>query len=220
LLFGGELAMSELFDQASKAVMDADQDLVKSVVEQALAEGIGASELLEQGFVPGIAEVGKKFENEEIFLPALFLASEAMKLAADLCNQAMKSDEIASKGVVVLGTVQGDIHDIGKSIVGSFLAASGFTIHDMGRDVSAEAFVEKAIEVNADVIATSALLTTTIKAQLHLEDVLKEQSLKGKIKTVVGGVPVNQAWADKIGADGYAEDAAGAARKIKELTGR
>ena len=119
-----------------------------------------------------------------------------------------------------MGTVQGDIHGIGKSIVGSFLAGSGFTIHDLGRDVSAEALVEKAVEVNADVIATSALLTTTMKAQKNLEDILTEESLKGKIKTMVGGVPVNQAWADNIGADGYAEDAAGAARKIKELIGR
>jgi trimethylamine corrinoid protein len=211
--------MNRFFEQASKAVKEANQDLVRSVVEEALAEGVDAAELLEKGFAPGIAEIGERFENEEIFLPALFLSSEAMKLAADLCNKAIKTDEISSKGVVVLGTVQGDIHDIGKSIVGSFLAASGFTVHDLGRDVSAEAFVEKAIEENADVIATSALLTTTIKAQLHLEEVLKEQSLKGKIQTVVGGVPVNQSWADKIGADGYAEDAAGAARKIKELIG-
>jgi methanogenic corrinoid protein MtbC1 len=147
------------------------------------------------------------------------MSSEAMKLAADLCNEAIKSEQVTSKGVVVLGTVQGDIHDIGKSIVGSFLAASGFTIHDMGRDVSSEAFVDKAVEVNADVIATSALLTTTMKSQLALEEILAEESLKGKIKTMVGGVPVNQSWADRIGADGYAEDAAGAARKIKELLG-
>ncbi|MBW2494580.1 MAG: corrinoid protein [Deltaproteobacteria bacterium] len=212
--------MKELFDEASNAVTDANQDLVRSVVERALAAGIDAAELLEKGFIPGIAEVGEKFENEEIFLPRLFMSSEAMKLAAELCNKAIKSDEITSKGVVVLGTVQGDIHDIGKSIVASFLAASGFTVHDLGRDVSPEAFVDKAVEVNADVIGTSALLTTTMKAQKNLEDILKEESLKGKIKTMVGGVPVNQAWADSIGADGYAEDAAGAARKIKELVGK
>jgi dimethylamine corrinoid protein len=100
------------------------------------------------------------------------------------------------------------------------LAASGFTVHDLGRDVPSEAFVDKAVEANADVIATSALLTTTMKAQANLEDILTEESLKGKIKTMVGGVPVNQAWADNIGADGYAEDAAGAARKMKELIGR
>jgi corrinoid protein of di/trimethylamine methyltransferase len=211
--------MSNLFSIASQAITNADQDQVKSVVEQALAEGIDAAELLERGFVPGIAEIGEQFENEEIFLPALIMSSEAMKLAADLCNKAVKGGKITSKGVVVLGTVKGDIHDIGKSIVGSFLAANGFTIHDMGRDVSAKAFIDKAIEVGADVIASSALLTTTMKAQAELEKILVEKSLKGKIKTIVGGVPVSQAWADKIGADGYAEDASGAAQKIKELIG-
>jgi trimethylamine corrinoid protein len=212
--------MSQLFDQASKAVVEADQDLVKSVVEQALAEGIDPAELLDQGFIPGIAEVGDRFENAEIFLPTLIMSSEAMKLGADLCNQAIKGDQITSKGVVVLGTVQGDVHDIGKSIVGCFLAASGFKVHDLGRDISPEAFIEKATEVNADVIGTSALLTTTMKVQARLEDSLTEASLKGKIKTMVGGVPVTQAWADEIGADGYAEDAPGAARKVKELMGR
>ncbi len=211
--------MNQLFHQASKSIIDADQDQVKSVVDQALAEGIDAAELLEHGFVPGIAEIGEKFENEEIFLPELVMSSDAMKQAADLCNKALKSDQISSKGVVVLGTVKGDIHDIGKSIVESFLSASGFTVHDLGRDVSSETFIDKANEVNADVIATSALLTTTMKAQADLEKVLTEKSLKGKIKTIVGGAPVSQAWADKIGADGYAEDAAGAARKIKELIG-
>jgi trimethylamine corrinoid protein len=211
--------MSELLEQASKAVKDADQDLVRSVVERALAEGMDASELLEHGFVPGIADVGERFANEEIFLPALFMSSEAMKLAADLCNEAIKTDQITSKGVVVLGTVQGDIHDIGKSIVASFLSASGFTVHDLGRDVPPNAFIDKALEVSADVIATSSLLTSTMKAQAVLEEYLVEASLKGKIKTIVGGVPVNQRWADKIGADGYAEHAAGAARKIKELIG-
>jgi corrinoid protein of di/trimethylamine methyltransferase len=211
--------MSELFKQARTAIIEADQDQVKVVVEKALAEGIAPADLLEQGFVPGIAEIGEKFENEEIFLPELVMSSDAMKLAADLCNKALAGGEIVSKGVVVLGTVKGDIHDIGKSIVESFLSASGFTVHDMGRDVSAQAFVDKAIEVNADVIATSALLTTTMKAQADLEKLLVEKSMKEKIKTIVGGAPVSQAWADKIGADGYAEDAGGAARLLTELIG-
>ena len=211
--------MSELFKQARTAIIEADQDQVKVVVEKALAESIAPADLLEQGFVPGIAEIGEKFENEEIFLPELVMSSDAMKLAADLCNKALAGGEIVSKGVVVLGTVKGDIHDIGKSIVESFLSASGFTVHDMGRDVSAQAFVDKAIEVNADVIATSALLTTTMKAQADLEKLLVEKSMKEKIKTIVGGAPVSQAWADKIGADGYAEDAGGAARLLTELIG-
>ena len=211
--------MSELFKQARTAIIEADQDQVKVVVEKALAESIAPADLLEQGFVPGIAEIGEKFENEEIFLPELVMSSDAMKLAADLCNKALAGGEIVSKGVVVLGTVKGDIHDIGKSIVESFLSASGFTVHDLGRDVSSQAFVDKAIDVNANVIATSALLTTTMKAQADLEKLLVEKSLKDKIKTIVGGAPVSQAWADKIGADGYAEDAGGAARLLTELIG-
>jgi trimethylamine corrinoid protein len=211
--------MSQIFNQARQAIIDADQEAVKLVVEKALVEDIDPAELLENGFVPGISEIGEKFENEEIFLPELVMSSDAMKLAADLCNKAISSENITTKGVVVLGTVKGDIHDIGKSIVESFLTASGFTVYDMGRDVSAQAFLDKANEVNADVIATSALLTTTMKAQADLEKLLSESSLKGRFKTIVGGAPVSQAWADKIGADGYAEDAGGAARLLSKLIG-
>jgi corrinoid protein of di/trimethylamine methyltransferase len=211
--------MHQLYEQARKAIVEADQDQVKVVVEQAFAENIEAGDLLEHGFVPGISEIGERFENEEIFLPELIMSADAMKLAADLCNKAVTGTPAASKGIVVLGTVMGDVHDIGKSIVESFLSASGFTVHDLGRDVSSEAFINKAIEVNADVIATSALLTTTIRAQADLETILTEKSLKGKIKTIVGGAPTSQVWADKIGADGYAEDAPGAVRLLTELLG-
>jgi len=202
--------MHQLYEQATKAIIEADEDRVKVVVEQALAENIETADLLEHGFVPGISEIG-------IFLPELIMSSDVMKLAADLCNKHVSAAQAASKGVIVLGTVMGDVHDIGKSIVESFLSASGFTVHDLGRDVSSEAFIEKAIEENADVIATSALLTTTIRAQADLERILAEKSLKGKIKTIVGGAPTNQVWADKIGADGYAEDAPGAVRLLNEL---
>jgi len=209
--------MHQLYEQATKAIIEADEDRVRVVVEQALAENIETADLLEHGFVPGISEIGEKFENEEIFLPELIMSSDVMKLAADLCNKHVSVAQAASKGVIVLGTVMGDVHDIGKSIVESFLSASGFTVHDLGRDVSSEAFIEKAIEENADVIATSALLTTTIRAQADLERILAEKSLKGKIKTIIGGAPTNQVWADKIGADGYAEDAPGAVRLLNEL---
>ncbi len=209
--------MHQLYEQARKAIVEADEDRVKAVVEQALAENIEAADLLKHGFVPGISEIGGRFENEEIFLPELIMSSDVMKLATDLCTKHVSAAQAASKGVIVLGTVMGDVHDIGKSIVESFLSASGFTVHDLGRDVSAEAFIKKAIEEDADVIATSALLTTTIQAQADLETMLAEKSLKGKIKTIVGGAPTNQVWADKIGADGYAEDAPSAVRLLNEL---
>ncbi|MCF8068146.1 MAG: corrinoid protein [Desulfobacterales bacterium] len=210
--------MQELIlGQAKEAIRNADQDKVKEIAEMAIAGGIDPAVLLEEGFVAGITEVGNLFEREEIFLPELVMAADAMKLAAEICNKSVASDQQTSKGIVVLGTVKGDIHDIGKSIVESFLSANGFTVHDMGRDVASQAFIDKAVELNADVIATSALLTTTMGYQQELEDLLKEQGLKDKIKTIIGGAPVNQNWADKIGADGYAEDAASAAQKIKEL---
>jgi trimethylamine corrinoid protein len=209
--------MSQLYDLAKKAIIEADQDQVRVIVEQAVSEKLDVSDLLEHGFVPGISEIGERFGCEDLFLPELVMSSDAMKLAADLCTQSLSGVEIASKGVIVLGTVSGDIHDIGKSIVESFLSASGFTVHDLGRDVSSEAFIDKAKEVDADVIATSALLTTTMQAQVDLERMLAENSLKGKIKTIVGGAPISQVWADKIGADGYAEDAVGATRLLEEL---
>lgn len=206
-----------IYEAAQNAIRAGDTEKAIEIAKKAIADGISASELLEDGFVPGITKVGLLFEDEEIFLPELILAADAMKAAADVCNQSIPKNETKVEGVVVLGTVKGDIHDIGKSIVESFLSASGFVVHDLGKDISNETFIEKAEEYKADVIATSALLTTTMNFQRKLEDSLKDAGLKGKIKTIVGGAPVNQNWADKIGADAYAEDAASAAQKIKEL---
>ncbi|MCF8068703.1 MAG: methyltransferase cognate corrinoid protein [Desulfobacterales bacterium] len=210
--------MQELiFSQAKEAIKTADQDKVKQIAEMALTNGMDPAVLLEQGFVAGITEIGELFEAEKIFLPELVMAADAMKIAADICNRSLGSEAAASKGKVILGTVKGDIHDIGKSIVASFLSASGFEVIDLGRDVVTQAFIDKAVELDADVIATSALLTTTMGYQEELENSLKEKGLKGKFKTIIGGAPVNQGWADKIGADAYAEDAASAAQTIKEM---
>jgi trimethylamine corrinoid protein len=203
--------------EAKQSVRQGDQEKAVAVAQKALDAGMDPATVLEQGFVPGIAEVGQLFEDEEIYLPELMLAAEAMKAAAKVCNAAIPKSEVKHKGRVVLGTVAGDIHDIGKSIVESFLSASGFQVHDMGRDVPVKDFLEKAVAEKADVIATSALLTTTMPAQKALEQALKEAGLREKIKTIVGGAPVDQRWADAIGADGYAEDAAGAAQKIEAL---
>ncbi|MCF8068743.1 MAG: methyltransferase cognate corrinoid protein [Desulfobacterales bacterium] len=208
-----------ILTEAKKVIREGDKEKAAELARKAIEGGIPPAELLEEGFVPGITEVGRLFENEEIFLPELVMAADAMKAAAEVCNESIPKDEAVTKGVVVLGTVKGDIHDIGKSIVESFLSASGFEVHDLGRDVSTAAFIEKAQEVNANVIATSALLTTTMGYQQELEETLKEKGLKEKFKTIIGGAPVNQKWADQIGADAYAEDAAGAAQKISDLLG-
>jgi len=206
-----------IFKEAKKAVIAGDKEKAEEIATQAIGGGIPAGELLSDGFVPGITEIGALFEDEKIYLPELVMAADAMKAAAEICNQSIPAAEVINKGTVILGTVKGDIHDIGKSIVASFLSANGFKVFDLGRDVSVETFIDKAQENNADIIATSALLTTTMGAQRNLEDQLKEAGLKDKYKTIVGGAPVNQRWADQIGADAYAEDAASAAQKIAEI---
>lgn len=209
----------QYLSDAKKAIRVADQDKVEEIAKKAIAEGIDPVELLEDGFVAGITEVGMLFEEEKIFLPELMLSAKAMKKATEICNKTIPKERAKQKGKVVLGTVEGDIHDIGKSIVESFLSANGFEVYDLGRDVKAKDFIDKAVEVDADVIAASALLTTTMPKQQELVDELKKAALRDRFKTIIGGAPVNQKWADEIGADAYAEDAAGAAQKIKELIG-
>ena len=207
----------QYLSDAKKAIRVADQDKAEEIAEKAIAEGIDPVELLEEGFVAGIVEVGMLFEEEKIFLPELMLSAKAMKKVTEICDKAIPKEKAKQKGKVVLGTVEGDIHDIGKSIVESFLSANGFEVYDLGRDVKAKDFIDKAVEVDADVIAASALLTTTMPKQQELVVELKKAALRDRFKTIIGGAPVNQKWADEIGADAYAEDAAGAAQKIKEL---
>ena len=212
--------MTEHYLTAAKAaIIAADQDKAAALAHDAIGAGVDPAVLLEEGFVPGIVEIGARFEAEEIYLPELMLSAEAMKAVSAICNRAIPKEKAVSRGCIVLGTVAGDIHDIGKSIVESFLSASGFEVHDLGRDIGVKAFVEKAVAVDADIIATSALLTTTMGEQRQLEEALKEAGLRERFKTMVGGAPVDQRWADSIGADGFAEDAARAAYKARELLG-
>ena len=209
----------QLIAEAKKSIMEGNKEKAEEIATKALSAREDPVVLLEEGFVPGITEVGRLFEEEEIFLPELILAAEAMKEAATICNKAIPKEKAKKRGRIIIGTVEGDIHDIGKSIVESFLSASGFEVYDLGREVPTARFIEKAVEVNADVIATSALLTTTMGAQKELEEELKKRFLRDKFKTIVGGAPVDQKWADTIGADAYAEDAAEAVQKVKELFG-
>jgi len=152
-------------------------------------------------------------------LPELILAADAMKAGTAVCEAALPKGTIKEKKKVVIGTVEGDIHDIGKSIVASFLAANGFEVHDIGRDAPAEKFVETAREAKADVVGASALLTTTMEQQKKIVEALKEAGLRDKVKIIVGGAPTSQEWAEQIGADAYAENAAEAVAKVKQLTG-
>ena len=206
-------------ERAIQAIVNADADEVESILEEAKAEGITAVELLKDGFGKGMEELGEAFSEGTIFLPELIMSSEVMKIVTERVEEevASGSDLSERKGTIVIGTVKDDVHDIGKSICVSMLKASGFDVFDLGKQVPLQEFVDKAIEVNADIIGSSALLTTTMEHQKTIEDLLKEAGMKGKVKTMGGGAPVTQMWADQIGADGYSIDAMTACKKAEEL---
>ncbi len=206
-----------ILDKAKQAIIDYDKAKSEAVAKEALAAGVSPSTVINEGFVPGITEVGDLFDRGQIFLPELMLAAEAMKSGSAICVAALPSAEAQAKKKVVIGTVEGDVHDIGKSIVVSFLLANGFEVYDIGRDVPLDKFVDKAKEVDADVVGASALLTTTMEHQKTVIDMLKKAGCKAKI--IVGGAPVSQPWADRIGADAYAENAVDGVNKIKKLAG-
>jgi len=213
------MANEEFFAEANAAIKACDKEKAIDAAKRGLAAGIPPDELLKKGFVVGISEMGDLFERGEVFLPELVLAADAMMGAAEVCNAALPEGEGEKKGTVVIGTVQGDVHDIGKTIVVAFLRANGYDVHDLGRDIAAHKFIEKAAEVNADVVGMSALLTTTMREQIRVLDAMKAAGVRDKYKVIVGGGASTQNWADKIGADAYAEDANDGVKKINELTG-
>jgi corrinoid protein of di/trimethylamine methyltransferase len=209
----------ELFDAMRQSIVDGDADRSTALAEQALAEGTDPLAAIDDGYVPGITYVGEQFAQGEMFLPDMMLAARAMQRAVDVLEPEMKrrATERRVLGRVVIGTVKGDIHEIGKNLVGMMLAASGFEVHDLGVDVAPEAFVAKAREVGADLVGVSALLTTTMTGQRTVVEALAEAGLRPGIKVMVGGAPVTRAWADEIGADGYGEDAVGAVALARQL---
>ena len=208
-----------IYEAAKNYIIAQDKDKVAEITEKFIADGGNPMDLMNNAFIPGINEVGNLFGRGQLFLPELMLSADAMLIATELVNKALEGSADAQKsgGIIVLATVKGDVHDIGKCIVVSLMKANGFTVHDLGRDVDVDHIIEEAVRVKADVIGTSALLTTTMKQQKVLEEALKSAGLKDKIKTVVGGAPVTPRWAARIGADGYAEDAQDGIVKIKEM---
>jgi trimethylamine corrinoid protein len=210
--------MADIYQEAAESIVNADRAAAEEVAKRALADGIAPADIMQQGFVKGIQEVGDLFESGEVFLPELMMSADAMAGATEVTNAALEGEAAEAKGVVVVGTVQGDVHDIGKAIVIAYLKANGYDVTDLGRDVSADAFIEKAKELSADVIGMSALLTTTMEEQKKVIKRIKDESLS--YKTVVGGAPCTQRWADQIGADAYAEDANDGVKKLDALLGK
>jgi corrinoid protein of di/trimethylamine methyltransferase len=213
--------MSDLFKEMSQSIIDGDDELAEELAKRALAEGVDPLKAINEGFVLGVNHVGEQFSCGEMFLPDLVMAGEAMKAAVAVLEPEMARLGTAREmlGTVVIGTVEGDIHDIGKTLVATMLSASGFEVHDMGVDVGIGSFVEKAREVDADIVALSALLTTTMVRQRDVIEALDDVGLRPKVKVMVGGAPVTTNWADEIGADGYSEDAIGAVGVAKKLVG-
>jgi len=211
----------EFLKTVKKAIVEGNKDEAVQLAQQAITEMMDLNEVIEKGYIPGIQKVGQLWEEGEYFLPELITSAESMKAAMKIMQPELEKAqiEVRSAGKIVIGTVEGDIHDIGKNLVASILSANGFDVVDLGADVKLETFIEKAKEVNANLICLSALLTTTMTGQKKLIELLKEIGLFGRFKVMVGGAPVNQKWADDIGADGYSENAltaVGAAKKLVE----
>ena len=204
-------------EKISKAIVEFDIDNIKNLVNQALEAGIPALDIVTKGMAKGMEIVGKKYEEKEYFLAELIMAGEVMKTGMEVLEPHLKATPVDRKGVVVIGTVKGDLHDIGKNIVITLLKSSGFEVHDLGVDVDAQRFVEKVKETNADILALSALLTTTMVEMENVIKALKEASIRDKVKVIVGGAPITEEFASKIGADAFAVDAVQGVQKCKEM---
>ncbi len=205
------------FKKAENAILNHSKSKAEEVAREALAEGIDPFELINNGYRVGITKVGDLFSRGEVFMPELIEAAEAMKAANEILSTAFPDVSQVRRGKFVIGTVQGDIHDIGKFLVASLLQVNGFEVYDLGHDVEVSRFIKKAVEVEADIIGTSALLTTTMIEQKKLEEELRRANLRHRFKTMVGGAPVTRRWAERIGADAYGEDANEAVAKAIQL---
>lgn len=211
--------MPSTFEAMKEAILKYDEDEVKRLVKEAIAGGTDPLKILNEALTPAIREIGEKFGRCEIFLTELMLASNACMAGVDIAKERLLEEKRGTekpKGKIVLGTVQGDVHNIGKDILKVLLETSGYEVFDLGIDVPAEEFAKKAASVGADMVGSSALLTTTRPEQKMIEEKLIEAGIRGKVKTIVGGGATDQAWAKEIGADYYASDAVQGVEVIKK----
>ncbi len=212
------MSKEDLLKQARQAVIEGDEEAAEAMAHKVIAEGINPVEIINEGLSPAMTEVGDGFANEEIPLPGVLVAAEAMTKAIKIMEPHIPKEDVAEMlGTVVIGTIEGDIHDIGKRIVATMLKVYGFEVHDLGRDVPIDVFVEKAKELKPDILGSSSLMTTTMGGQKILEEKLREIGIRDNLKTMIGGAATTQEWADKIGCDCYAEDANDTVLKAKEL---
>ncbi len=208
------------FDELTKPVVEGDSDASVKLTKKAMNAGISAREILGRGLLPGIEIIGTQFEKGKIFFPELLAAANAMKAAVALLRPELSKNKVPSVGKYVIGTVEGDAHDIGKNIVKMILEQNGWEVTDLGTDVPKEKFCSVIEEGNFDILGLSALLTITMYAMDDVIKTLKDAGLRDKVKIMIGGAPLTQSFADRIGADAYAKDAIEAARKAKSLISR
>lgn len=204
----------------ARAIVDLDDEAAKTLVREALADRVAPRRILEQGLISGMREVGRRFSCEEYFVPEVLIAAEAFYAGFDLIKDRLKDEGVPSRGKVVIGTVKGDIHDIGKNIVKVMMDAAGYQVIDLGRDIPAERFVEAVQREQPAVLALSSLMTTTMSEMKRTIDLLKTTGLRDRVKVIVGGAPLNRVFAERIGADAYGEDAGQAVSIVEELLGR
>jgi 5-methyltetrahydrofolate--homocysteine methyltransferase len=202
-----------------EGILEGQMEDVTEAVNGALEEGMKAGELLHEAMIPAMAEVGRLFEANEYYVPEMLISARAMKAGLALLRPALVEEDIEPEGKVVLGTVKGDLHDIGKNLVSIMVEGAGFEVIDLGVDVTPDDFVSAAQENEADVIGLSALLTTTMPSMQDTVEALEEAGMRDSVKVIIGGAPVTQKYADEIGADGYGRDAAAAANLVKSLLG-
>jgi corrinoid protein of di/trimethylamine methyltransferase len=207
------------FSAMRQSIIDGAPDTASTLAQQAVTGGVAPIDAINNGYVPGMHHVGEQFARGQMFLPDMMASAEAMRAAMAVLDPELRKlgTQRPMAGVVVLGTTKGDIHEIGKILVGTMLTAHGFRVHDLGVDVSGEKFAAKVSELNADIVGVSALLTTTMRNQKTVVEALEKAGLRSQVKIMVGGAPVTRRWAEEIGADGYAKDAMSAVTLARQL---
>ncbi len=212
--------MSDVLSSISSAVIEGNVDGCAKATQQALDEGLGPRDILDNGLMPGMDHVGVEFKAGNMFVPEVLRSAKAMQGGMDFIKPLLAETGESMAGKVLIGTVQGDLHDIGKNLVGMMCEGAGFEVKDLGKNIEPQAFVNAVKEFNPHVLGMSALLTTTMRAMEHTIKALEEAGLRDKVKIMIGGAPVTQAFADQIGADGYASNAASAAEMAKKFIGK
>lgn len=209
--------MSDVLSKLSTSVIEGNVDEMEQLTHRGLDEGLSAKELLDKGLMPGMDYVGAEFKAGNLFVPEVLRSARAMQTSMDILKPLLAESGVSMVGKILLGTVKGDLHDIGKNLVGMMCEGAGFDVHDLGKDIGPDDFVNAVKEVDPDIVGMSALLTTTMRAMESTIQALEEAGVRDQIKIMIGGAPVTQDFADQIGADGYASNAAAAADLAKKL---